>query len=787
MDRFSFKKLEYHKVREMLESHCQTPLGVPHVRQMEPSSVLEEILRWQAETSEAVDIMRLQPEWSLAGVSDLSPVLRRASIGGILEPEELLCCRGSLSVAGRARRVILDIEGYYPNLQERAALLKECRPLQDRIDFCITPDGEIADSASPELSRLRRQIRSMENRVREELDRILSRQEWLKYLQEPIYTMRGERYVVPVKAEYRSQFPGIVHDQSSSGATVFMEPLPLVKLMNELATARSAEQQEVVRILDDLTRLVASYQEDLAENMRIIGELDFIFARGALSARMRGTEPRFSQDGHLVLHRGRHPLLQGEVVPLDLHLGQDFDCLIITGPNTGGKTVALKTVGLICLMAQSGLHIPAAEGTILTVFNNIFADIGDEQSIEQSLSTFSGHLTNIVRILQSAGRGSLVILDELGAGTDPEQGASLGMAILEYLMKLGCLIITTTHYSELKVFAHTQPRAENASVEFDSKTLRPTYRLAIGVPGESNAFEIAGRLGLPAEIIDRARSLLRPEQRELADLIQQLKEDRFAASTARSQAEKMQAEMEKLRERVRQEEERLREKERRILEKAAEEARELVRTARREAEQLIRSLKEEQKQRSLQDRLETAREVRWQISELADKVEKRLETKVQPAPGVPVREVAEGDRVLVPRFNQEGCVMSRADESGEVLVQIGSLKLKLPVSELRKPSGAPPCEQQRRDKRETIQESAAVSAELDFRGQRVEEALEILDKYLDSAYLAGIPRVRLIHGKGTGVLRDVVQKYLAKHPFVASYRLGAYNEGGSGVTVVQFK
>jgi len=787
LDRYSLKKLEFHKIKEMLEAFCQTPLGIPHVRDLEPSSDMEEILRAQAETTEAVHARRLNPDLTLAGMSDLAPFLRRASIGGVLEPHELLLCKDTLAATAKIKQGILRINMELPHLRSRAAALEECRQLRDKINFCILPEGEVADDASVELAKLRRQIRNLEAKARSQLEEILAKPDWLRFLQEPIYTMRGDRYVVPVKQEYRNQFPGIVHDQSASGATVFMEPLPLVKTMNELASTRSAAHQEEFRILEELAKLVAVYHDEISENLRLLGELDFIFAKGSLSQKMKGHAPQFSESGQLVLRRGKHPLLKGEVVPLDLHLGKDFDCLIITGPNTGGKTVALKTVGLLALMAQSGLHVPSGEGTVFPCFLDVFADIGDEQSIEQSLSTFSGHMTNIIRILQKAGKGTLVILDELGAGTDPEQGASLGMAILEYLMQKGALTIATTHYSELKVFAHAQPRAENASVEFDSVTLKPTYRLAIGVPGESNAFEIASRLGLPPEVIERARTFLRPEQRELSELIRHLKEDQFAASTARTEAERLQAEIQQLRNKLKQEEERLREKEKKVLARAAEEAQEILRTARREAEQLIRSLREEQRKQPVQERLQKAHQARARLNKLAGKIEERIEEKILPLQGEPLSEVKPGDLVAVPCFNQQGYVLGYPDSNGDVMVQIGVLKLKLPLAELRQ--GKQEIRQGTHSTRGsgTIEQHAAVSPEFDFRGQRVEDALENVDKYLDAAYLAGIPKVTLIHGKGTGVLRDVVQKYLAKHPFVASFRLGTYQEGGTGVTIVQFK
>ncbi len=576
---------------------------------------------------------------------------------------------------------------------------------------------------------------------------------------------------------------------SASGATVFMEPTPLVRLGNELAAVRSAVQQEELRILEELSRLVAAYYDEIRQDLEVLGELDFIIAKGHFSSELRANPPIFSDEGYLVIKRGRHPLLKGDVVPLDIRLGQDFDCLVITGPNTGGKTVALKTIGLLVVMAQSGLHIPAGEGTVLPYLQNIFADIGDEQSIEQSLSTFSGHMTNIVRILQGAGKGSLVILDELGAGTDPEQGAALGMAILENLINKGALMIVTTHFSELKVFAHTRPRVENASVEFNSKTLRPTFRLSVGVPGESNAFEIAGRLGLTPTVIDRARGLLNPEHRELSDLIRHLKEDQFAASSERVEAERLRTEMEDLKERVQREKKKLHEKQKDIMARAHEEARELVRTARREAEQLMRTLREDVRSKDAQAGLEGAQEIRRRLSNLTEKIDEKIAVREVVPEGEIPDSVEPGELVIIPRFQQDGYVLTHSNSGGDVLVQVGVMKLNLPLKELRrsKSKKQEQIQSSTAAKDHVITRNASVPAEFDFRGSRVEDGLRDVDKYLDAAYLAGMNNVSLIHGKGTGALRDAVRKYLDKHPFVSSYRCGDYYEGGTGVTIVKFK
>lgn len=774
----------------MLKGHCATSLGRAYVQDLEPSTEAEEILRIQEDTSEACDALRMYPDITMEGVHDVAPLLRRALIGGVLDPVELLRLYELFRAVGRLKKIFSRQEIELSLLEGRIMRLQECPPLQEKIASCIQSDGEIADHASPELAKLRRKVRGLEARIRNQVDEILTKQEWNRFLQEPFYTVRGDRYVVPVKQEYRSQFSGLVHDQSASGATVFMEPMPLVRLGNELAAERSAAHKEELRILEELSGLTAAYHDQIQENLELLGELDFILAKGHLSKELRANPPGFSQEGHLVIKGGRHPLLKGDVVPIEVRLGKDFDCLVITGPNTGGKTVALKTVGLLIVMAQAGLHIPAAEGTVLPCLKNVFADIGDEQSIEQSLSTFSGHMKNIVRILQGAGRGSLVILDELGAGTDPEQGAALGMAILENLLQKGAWAIITTHFSELKVFAHTRSRVENASVEFDSKTLKPTFRLSIGVPGESNAFEIAERLGLDTDVIERARSLLNPEQREMSDLIRHLKEDQYAASSARAEAERLRSEMEEIRGEVQRKEKKLRDKQNEILRKAHEEARELVRTARREAEQLIRNLREEIKQQDSRAGLEHAREIRGKLRGLTGDIDDEIASReVEPGGEIPTA-VEPGEAVVIPRFNQEGNVLTHPNADGEVMVQVGVLKLNLPLKELRlsmKKKKQVQAQVHVGSKDHEIARNATVLPELDFRGHRVEEGLREVDKYLDSAYLAGMNKVSLIHGKGTGVLRDAVRQYLAKHPFVASYRSGDYYEGGTGVTIVEFK
>jgi len=785
MDKFSLEKLEFPKIKKMLQECCETQLGAACAGDLVPSESPEEILRGQEETTEAVYVLRVEPDLSFQGVHDLRPLLGKALVGGILEPQELLRCCETLSAAARIKKSILQIRKELPHLRGYASALSECQPLQERIGACLLPEGEVADTASPALARLRQQIRNLEAKIRSRIEEFLVKPEWKRFLQEPLYTLRGGRYVLPVKQEYRNQFPGIVHDQSASGATVFMEPFTLVEVTNELAAVRAAAQKEELRILKELTELVASHHQEITRNLQLLGELDFVFAKGRLSNKLKARPAEFTREGYLVLQGARHPLLKGKVVPLNIRLGRDFDCLVITGPNTGGKTVALKTVGLLVAMAHAGLHVPVAEGSVFPFLEDVFADIGDEQSIEQSLSTFSGHMKNIINFLQKVSGKSLVLLDELGAGTDPDEGAALGMAILDYLLEKRALVIATTHYSELKLFAHHRERAENACVEFDSRTLRPTYRLSIGVPGQSNAFEIALRLGLPSEIVEKARSFLKPEQRELAELIRHLKEDQAAASEARAQAEKLQAELEQLRERIKHEEEKIDEQKRRILQEATWEAQEIIRSAKRQVENLLRSLHQQQRELGIKERIRVAEEVRKNLKDLAETIEEKALTLMPASPKKACHNLKPGDLVEIPSLNQRGCVVEAPGPDGEVIVQVGAFKLNLPISELRLVSGTD--EKRTSVKSSAWQQKLTVSPELDFRGLTVEEALEKIEKYLDSAYLAGLTRVSLIHGKGTGALRDAVRKYLDRHPFVASYRSGNYYEGGTGVTIVEFK
>lgn len=784
MEERTLTKLEYNRILEMLADRCVSQMGRDLALSLRPVVNADLITTWLAETTEARELLRLEPMLPLAGIHDVRPELGRVRVGGILEPDELLRVTGTLGAARRLKGFLASRPGY-PRLQYWADKLQVFPRIEERIRDSITGEGEVADQASAELQRLRRRIANLQTRIKERLDQYIHRPEHQKYLQEPIVTIRGDRYVIPVKVEYRSQIPGLIHDQSASGATLFIEPMPVVEINNDLKKCRAEEKQEVERILRELTGLIGAVLPDVEETVAVTGRLDFILAKGKLSLSYDGGEPRLNLEGRLNIIQGRHPLLPGKAVPVSIHLGRDFTILLITGPNTGGKTVTLKTVGLFTLMAQSGLHLPAESGTEMALFRHVFCDIGDEQSIEQSLSTFSSHMTNIVRILEECDRDSLVLLDEIGAGTDPAEGAALAQAILEHLLGIGARVIATTHYSELKTFAFQHDQIENASVEFDVETLQPTYRLLIGLPGRSNAFEIAARLGLKPEIVEQARQYLSREEVEFAELIGSLTENRKASEADRRQAAMLREELQQQRQRLEAERRQIREKEARLLDEAREQARAIVRQAKQEAEQTLREIR-------------MARAASPDLSAVARKVQEAKE-RLQAAetgwaadapaaqPDQPPPQVKPGDHVEIARLNLRGYVLSEPGPNGEVLVQAGIMKVSLPLSDLKLVPEAKPEQRYAGIGGLAAGKAQQVATECDFRGMTVEEALDAVDKYLDDAYLAGLSQVYLIHGKGTGTLRAAVRDHLATHQHVSGYRPGGLHEGGQGVTVVKLK
>ncbi|MDK2888237.1 MAG: mismatch repair protein MutS2 [Thermoanaerobacter sp.] len=783
MDERTLKRLEYDKVLEHLARYTISSLGRERVLSLRPVTDRQAIQTWQAETTQARELLRLEPGADFGGWHDIRRQLQRAVQGAVLEPQELFETGQTLGALQRIRKFFAGRAGRYPLLEEIAFKIGNFNELERKIKKAILPGGEIADDASPALSSIRRRLLRAQQQVRELLENIIRSPAYQKYLQDPIVTIREGRYVVPVKQEYRSQVPGIIHDQSASGATLFIEPMAVVESNNEVRRLQVMEKQEIERILGELSRAVAARGEELAQSLEALGQLDFILARARYSEHLDAVEPRLLPAPRLNLRQARHPLLTGEVVPISVHLGYQFDTLVITGPNTGGKTVTLKTIGLLALMAQSGLHIPVAVGSELGVFNAIFADIGDEQSIEQSLSTFSSHLTNIVGILNQAGPGSLVLLDELGAGTDPDEGAALAQAILERLHEMGARTVATTHYSQLKNFAFTRERVENASVEFDAVTLKPTYRLLIGKPGASNAFEIARRLGLAPDVVERARSFMTVEQVQVADLMQQLERARQQAERELEEARRVREEAEELRARYRALKEELAARRENLLSRAREEARLLVKRARQEAEEAIRELRARLADEAARVREEAIREAREKLAGMQERLQPEPAASAPPGAGAVPKTVSVGQTVFLPRFNQTGTVVA-PPEDGEVQVQVGMIKINVPLGELRLPAGEESSRGEVRVSALMEDKVRSISTRLDLRGLRAEEALQEVEKYLDDATLAGLSRVFLVHGKGTGALRAAIQQRLKTDRRVKSFRLGEHGEGGTGVTVV---
>ncbi len=788
MDSKHLKTLEYPKILKRLATYTSFSGGRELALNLEVTTDIISARERQKETTEARRLFALQADLSLGGVYDVRQAVKDARLGIVLPPTTFLDIRNTLLGGRRVRRTIIRLREKCPLLAAKAQYIEECPHLMAEIARCLDERGEVADRASVALARIRRQLKEAHEDLLDRLNRIIASPASATFLQEPLITQRGDRYVIPLKVEFKGRIPGLVHDQSSSGATLFIEPLLTVELNNRWRELQLEEEREVRRILAELSTLVAEEGDFIERTVGMLAELDLIFARAKYAEEIRGVEPKLvgfkkmpeqanrrHPGSSLRLLKARHPLLKpGAVVPIDVHLGDEFFILLITGPNTGGKTVSLKTVGLLTLMAQAGLHIPADEGSTLSVFNGIYADIGDEQSIEQSLSTFSSHLTNIVAILNRADDHSLVLLDELGAGTDPTEGSALARALLSTLLEKGLTTLATTHSSELKVYAHATPGVENASVEFDQETLSPTYELSIGLPGRSNAFAIAARLGLPGEIIDRARSLVSPQNLETEALLTEIKQtrqemskDRQAAAIALQEAESRERELG----------ERLA-----AIEKAR---REVLAEARDQAQRELEAVRQEI--RSLSSGLEMRNITEEWLAQAEERLS-RLEQSTAPLERVvrqrPQVALAPGDTVWVEGLGATGQITALADD--EVEVQVGNFRVRTGRKTLELRQKAAP--QELRGQRAVTVTTArppSPGLELDLRGLRVEEALPRLDKYLDEAHLAGLPHVRIIHGKGTGALRQATRQQLEGHPLVVSYRPGDRYEGGDGVTVAE--
>lgn len=786
MNSITLKKLEYEKIIAMLANECSSNLGKAKARNLTPITDFEQIALWQQETSEGVTIRRFEPNIPLGGIVDISRQLRKVEIGGMLEPEEFLQLLDVLGAVKKMNNFLVHRKKTYelPRLEWWGSQLTPQPQLEGAIDDVISPDAAVRDTASDELYSVRRKITTLRNRIKEKLDHIV-RSEGSKYLQEAIVTIRSDRYVVPVKQEYRGQVPGIIHDQSASGATLYIEPMAVVEMNNDLRKAYSKERDEVIKVLTELTAKIAPYVEELSYSLEVLAQIDFIFAKARLSEKMDAVAPELLKEQKLIIKQGRHPLIDAKaVVPLSVTLGENFDSIIITGPNTGGKTVTLKTVGLFVLMHQSGLHIPADYGSQMGIFHSVFADIGDEQSIEQSLSTFSSHMTNIVTILEEIDHRSLVLLDELGAGTDPSEGAALAIAILDYILKKSAKIIATTHYSELKAYAFEEPRVQNASVEFDIETLRPTYRLLVGVPGKSNAFEIALKLGISEKIINNARALVSAEQNDVADLIQSLESSNLAAERQRIEAERKLREAEEQLKDLEAQRAALIQSTDKIKRKAEDEALAIVRQARMESEEILKNLRQMEHTEAARAHT-SALDLKKKLSAKEDKLTK----DVVKGPEVitnRVKSVSIGQDVYIPKFSQQGSVLTKPNVQGDLQVQIGIMKVTVNLKELQMVEKK--AEKKTGGSSKLVNDKTSnIKNEIDLRGLTVDEALDLVDKYLDDAYLSSLAQVHIIHGKGTGALRSAIKEMLRHHPHVKSSRLGGFSEGGDGVTVVELK
>ena len=778
-----WQKLEFDKLLLLLAKECSFALSREKALALTPKTSREQAATAIAETSEAAEILRLFPTYSIGPVRDIRAALKRAELGGSLNIEELVEVADICRAARQNKDFFSQLKGQHPGLQAIARNLSLFKTYETAIERTITPEGTIADGASDKLLTIRRRIDVHQSRIKERLDNFIHNPNTAKFLQDPIVTIREGRFVVPVKQEYRASVAGVVHDMSSSGATLFVEPMAVMEANNELHRLQLEEQEEIQAILRALSALVAGSVSELDANLWSLAKLDFAFAKGRLAASQQAVAVKLNDQGVIRLKKARHPLISGHVVPIDVELSAELNTMVITGPNTGGKTVTLKTIGLLSLMALSGLHIPADDGSELAFFDEVFADIGDEQSIEQSLSTFSAHMTNLVYIIEKADEQSLVLLDELGSGTDPTEGAALAMSILEHLFHRRIKTVATTHYSELKSFAYNKEGFINASVEFDVETLRPTYRLLMGIPGKSNAFEISKKLGLNPAIIDRANSFLSADEQQVADLISNLEENSLKAEKLREEAE---LELAKVLERERQ----LREKEQaseiketEILRKAHLHAADIVKQAQDESEALYQTLKEQLK--NAKDIGGDVQKTRQKIKKLRDKHRDMMpEAKFA---GAAPQKVEIGQNVEVPKYRQRGTVLTLPDAKGNLQVQIGIMKVTVELKDLRLNPQADEKEKTGHNKRMQINKSRTVSSEIDLRGMMVDEATEVLDKYLDDAFLANLQQVRIIHGKGTGALRAGILKYLENHRLVAEVQTGGFHDGGTGVSIVKLK
>ncbi len=792
MNQKALSSLEYPKIIERLIEKASSPMGKELCRKLQPSTDINKIRLMQTQTKDALTRLFQKGSVSFGSVKDIRGSLKRLEIGSSLGIMEILSVCALLENTSRVKAYSRGDRSDLPSdsLDSMFEQLAPLTPLSSEIRRCILSEDEISDDASPALRQVRRNMKVTNDRIHTQLSGLVNGNA-RTYLQDSVITMRNGRYCIPVKAEYKGQVPGMIHDQSSTGSTLFIEPMAVVKLNNNMRELELQEQKEIEIILAGLSEQIAEEREAIALNLELMVQLDFIFARAGLAMDMNGSEPVFNEEGRVLLKKARHPLIpKKKVVPIDIRLGDDFDLLIITGPNTGGKTVSLKTVGLLTLMGQAGLHIPALDRSELAIFHEIYADIGDEQSIEQSLSTFSSHMTNIVSFLEKANSRSLVLFDELGAGTDPTEGAALAISILSYLHDKGIRTMATTHYSELKVYALSTPGVENACCEFSVETLRPTYRLLIGIPGKSNAFAISSKLGLSDQIIERAKEQISEQDESFEDVLSSLEENRVTIENERLEIARYKEEIKTLKAQLESRQEKLDAQRDRILRQANEEAHKVLEEAKEYADQTMKLFHKFQKNNVDTSAVERERqELRKRMNKAEKNMSDRQETK-KPKKQLTAKDIRPGDSVKVLSMNLKGTVGSRPDSKGFLFVQMGIIRSKVHLSDLElvdEPVITTPSLQKTGAGKIRMSKSASVSTEINLLGRTVDEAIAELDKYLDDAYIAHLKSVRVVHGKGTGALRKGIHDYLRRQKHVSSFRLGEFGEGDAGVTIVDFK
>ena len=782
MKETSLKVLEYNKIIKLLTAKAGSSLGKEKIINLLPSSnykIIEESLN---ETAEALLITTVSDNIPLGGIRDLKIILKKANIGAMLEANEFLNIAGTLSAAKKIKKFFKELDLEATLLKTWAAKIEVLTQLEQQIENSIDEHGNLLDSASVELGKLRREIRTSQLKIKEKLDAILRSSEYQKYFQDSLVTLRGDRYVIPIKQEYRQFFPGIVHDQSSSGATLFIEPISIIDLNNTVKELMANEKHEIERILKALAIQVLKYEQQIRLDMEILGHFDFVFAKAKFALEFQASRPEINNDGLVELKQARHPLIPPEkVVPIDILLGKDFSTLLITGPNTGGKTVTLKTLGLFVLMAQAGLFIPAQAGSKLPVYNNVFADIGDEQSIEQSLSTFSSHMTKLIRILDVIKTGDLFLVDEIGSGTDPQEGAALAMAILDVVQEAGIATVATTHYSELKSYAYNRCGVENASVEFDINSLRPTYKLLIGIPGSSNAFSISTKLGLSTKIIDKANEFLSKEHLQFEYVLAEMEKQKLMYAELNEDLAKREAEIVVLEQRLKNEKENINDRKNRIITKAEEEKANIIRKTKREVEQIISELKEQFDDHGMKERqraIEAARK------ELKEKTKIITPEEYKSMPALEIDKVKIGDSVFVTTLNAKATV--REIKGKSILVELGLMKTMVSSDVCRKTS-TDNKSVITKPKKISLNKIQEVQPSIDIRGVNVQEGEDILNKYLDDVILCGLTRILVIHGKGTGALKKAIRNFLQNHSCVEKIEIAELNEGGDGATVVFMK